>query len=108
MEAFKVGQHLARLYSVRVHRRKIRLIEGNSKCCHLKKLIYKETLRQVFICLRPGAPYPPPITHCIRVYSILINTGKGERGGELREGERGNSSQSWVKNTNMTDCISSL
>jgi hypothetical protein len=25
-----------------------------------------------------------------------------------REGERDNSSQSWVENTNMTDCISSL
>ncbi len=31
-------------------------------------------------------------------------------GGELnqREGQRGKSSQSWVKNTNMTDWISSL
>jgi hypothetical protein len=32
---------------------KIRLIEGNAKCRHLKKLICKGTLRQVFICLRP-------------------------------------------------------
>jgi hypothetical protein len=31
-------------------------------------------------------------------------------GAELnqREGESGNSSQSWVENTNVTDCISSL
>jgi hypothetical protein len=38
---------------------------------------------------------------------VLIHTGKG---GELnqREGERENSSQSWVENTNTTDCISSL
>jgi hypothetical protein len=30
--------------------------------------------------------------------------------GELkkREGKRGNNSQSWVENTNMSDCISSL
>ena len=30
-------------------RRKIRLIEGNAKCRHLKKLTCKETLRQKFI-----------------------------------------------------------
>ncbi len=30
-------------------RRKIRLIEGNAKCRHLKKLTCKGTLRQVFI-----------------------------------------------------------
>jgi hypothetical protein len=68
-------------------------------------------------------PKPPlPLKHCIRVYSILIHRGKGgelnQREGKgwgrftknvkLREGERGNSSQSWVENTNMTDCISSL
>jgi hypothetical protein len=47
---------------------------------------------------------PPPLTHCIRIYHIIIPTGKGEGGGELnqREGYRGNSSQSWVENTNMT------
>jgi hypothetical protein len=49
---------------------------------------------------------PPAVTHCICVYSLLIHTGKGG-GGELnqREGERENSSQSWVENTNTTDCI---
>ena len=30
-------------------RRKIRLREGNAKCCHLKNLPVKGTLRQVFI-----------------------------------------------------------
>jgi hypothetical protein len=54
--------------------RKIGLIEGNAKCRHFKKL------RQVFICLRPRTPPPPTHTHCIRVYSILLHTGKG--GGE--------------------------
>ncbi len=38
-------------------RRKIRLREGNAKCCHLKELICKGTLRQEFICLRPRTPY---------------------------------------------------
>jgi hypothetical protein len=69
-------------------------------------------LRQVIICLRPRTRYPPhPLPNilytCVH-YSILIHTGKGERGGELNqiEGERGNSSKSLVENTNMTDCIS--
>jgi hypothetical protein len=35
------------------------------------------TLRRVFICLRPRTPYPPPLTHCVRVYSTRIHTGKG-------------------------------
>jgi hypothetical protein len=90
--------------------RKIRLTEGNAKCRHLKKLTCTETLQQVFIFLRPREPHtPPPLTHCMRVYSILIHTRKGG-GGELyqREGERGNSSQSWVEIANMTACISIL
>ncbi len=61
-------------------RRKIRLIESNAKCRHLKKLTNKGILRQMFICLRPRTPFPHPITHCIQAYSILIHTGKG--GGE--------------------------
>jgi hypothetical protein len=36
-----------------LHHRKIRLIESNAKCRYLKKLTYKGTLRQVFICLWP-------------------------------------------------------
>jgi hypothetical protein len=55
-------------------------------------------------------PIPPPsLTHCMRVPYIvyLFTHGKGV-GGKLyqREGERGNSSQSRVENTNMTACIS--
>ncbi len=64
------------------------------KCRHLTKLTFKGTLLQVFISLRPRTPYPPP-THCICVYCIHIHTGGGERD---------NTSQSWVGNTNMTDC----
>jgi hypothetical protein len=64
----------------------------------------KIDLRQVFICLKPRTPYPPSLSHCIRVYSLRIHTGKGE-GGESnqREGERGNSSKLWIENTTMTD-----
>jgi hypothetical protein len=63
---------------------KIRLIEGNAKCRHPKKLACQGTLRQVFICLRPRTPYhppPPPITHCKRVYITvyLILQGRGGR-----------------------------
>jgi hypothetical protein len=60
-------------------RRKIRLIEDNAKCHHLKKLSYKGTLRQVFLCLRPRTQ-SPPFTHCIRVYNILFTQGRGEEG----------------------------
>ncbi len=65
----------------------------------------------VYLSEAPSPPmtlYPPPLTHCILVYCILIHTGKGG-GGEMnmREGKRGNSSQSRVENsTNMTECIS--
>ena len=49
-----------------------------------KKLACKETLRQVFFYLRPETLCSPPYTQCIRVYSILIHTGKG---GELNQRE---------------------
>ncbi len=87
-----------------VHR-KIRLIESNAKSCHLKKLTCKGTLGQVFICRRPRTPYPPPPPYtlytCIQYTYSYMEGGKGR---ELyhREGEMGNSSQSCVKNTNMT------
>ncbi len=64
-----------------IKRRKIRLIEDKAKCRHVKKLTWKGTLRQVFICLRPRTP----LIHCLRVYSLLIHTGKG--GMNQREGE---------------------
>ncbi len=56
-----------------MNRRKIRLIEGNSKCRHLKNLTCKWTLRQVFICLRTGTPWPSPpfLAHC-RVYVSTV------------------------------------
>jgi hypothetical protein len=74
-----------------------------------KKFICKGTLRQVFICLRPRTPYPPCTLYSIRV--CVQYTYSHREGREIRtreNGERGNSSQNWVENTNMTNCISSL
>ncbi len=69
-------------------RRKIRLIEGNARCRHLKILTCKGTLRHVFICLRPRTQYHPPLhTVYVYTYSILIRTGKGERVEPERRGE---------------------
>jgi hypothetical protein len=77
-----------RLFSIHIcfmPTRKIRVIKGNAKCLHIKKLTCKGNLWHVFICLRPRSLSPPPLlTHCTctvckRVCSIriLIHTGKG-------------------------------
>jgi hypothetical protein len=76
-----------------------------------KQLTCKGTLRQVFyLSEAPSSPmtlYSHPYTLCIRVYSILIHTGRGW--GELtREKVRGAMVHKAGKNTNMTDCIFSL
>jgi hypothetical protein len=57
----------------------------------LKKFTSKGIWRQVNICLRPlpMTPYSPPLTHFIRVYSILREgSGGGEgAGGRANQGE---------------------
>ncbi len=45
----KACGNLSFICDVHSGRRKIRIIEVNAKCCHLKKLTCKGTLRQVFI-----------------------------------------------------------
>ncbi len=66
-------------FSLGLARIKIRLIESNAKCCHLKKLICKGTLRQLFICLKPRTPYnPPPHLHSVYVYTYTQGRGEGE------------------------------
>jgi hypothetical protein len=99
---------LCTIFYIQYIRRKIRLIEGNAKCRHLRKLTCKGTLRQgVFIC--PKAQNPIPYLPNTLFACILYTYSHREEGGvEQREGERCSSSQSWVENTNMTDCISSL
>jgi hypothetical protein len=60
-------------------RRKIRFIEGNAKCRHLKKLTCEGTLRKVFICLRPRTP--APYLHTVYMYTVYLFTqGRGKRG----------------------------
>jgi hypothetical protein len=63
--------------SMRVSCRKIRLIEGNAKCRHLKNLTVKVLCGRCLSIWGPGPPNPLPLTNCIRVYSKLIHTGKG-------------------------------
>ncbi len=65
----------------------------------------KIRLRQVFICLRPRTPLPPHI-----LYKCIQYSYSHRDGGRVNqsEGYWGNSSQSWVENANMTDCMSSL
>jgi hypothetical protein len=68
----------------------------------------KGTLRQVFICLRPRTPYPPYtlcMYPCIQ-YTLFTQGGGG--GVNQRGGERGNRSQSWLENTNMTECTQEI
>jgi hypothetical protein len=83
-------------------RRNVTLIEGNAKC-HLKKLTWKGTLRQVFICLKPRTPYPPPPPHaCIPI----LTQGRG--GGAIEPERRleGQQLTKCVENTN--DCVTNL
>jgi hypothetical protein len=59
-----------------VLRRQIRLIEINAKCRYLKKnFTCKGTLRHVFYLPNPPSP-SYTLNKCIRVYSILIQTGR--------------------------------
>ncbi len=104
-------------------RRKIRLIENNAKCRHLKKLPVKGLCGRCLSVLGPlpskvlqkivsnTTQHPPPIRfqpHTVCTYCTSTQ-GKGDERW-TREKVRGTirSSQSWVENANMTDCISSL
>jgi hypothetical protein len=71
-----------------------------------KKLTCNGTLRQVFISLGPRTLSSTPYTlnMCIECTILIYLHRKGGEGGSIepeREGLRGNSSQSWIKNTNI-------
>jgi hypothetical protein len=52
-------------------------IEGNDKCRHLKKWTCKWSFAAGVYLSKAQNPIPPPLTHVIRVCSILLLTGKG-------------------------------
>ncbi len=66
-------------------RRKIRLIERNAKCRHLKKIELLKGLCGRCLSVWGPEPHSPPFLHTAvymsnrRVYSLLIHTGKGGR-----------------------------
>ncbi len=72
----------------------MRFIEGNSNVSSKKIDMLRDFAAVVYL---------PEAQNLVRVYGILMHKGKVEGGwGELnlREGERGNSSQSWVEKKN--------
>jgi hypothetical protein len=81
-------------------RRKIKIIEGNEKCQHLKKIdLQRDVAAGVYLSEAQNPILPPPLH---TVYIILNH--KGAKGGgrvNQKERERGNRvdyrSQSWVK-----------
>ncbi len=97
--------------SVQALYRKIRLIEGNVKCRHLKKLTCKGTLRQLFICVRPKPPPrpPPPLYTCIQ---YIYSQREGGRGvswtREKRRGTTVHKAGSKIRIWLHAGCISSL
>jgi hypothetical protein len=55
--------------------RKIRLIEGNAKCRHLKSDLERDFAAALYL------PEPPPVTHCtlysVHTYVYLFTQGRG-------------------------------
>jgi hypothetical protein len=62
--------------------------ENNAKCFSSKKIYLEGDFAAGVYLSKAQNLIPPPPTHCIRVYSILINKGKG---GRVREGHKGGS-----------------
>jgi hypothetical protein len=57
--------------SVGKDRIQIRLIEGNEKCRHLKKLTCKGTLQQVLVCLTPPFAFCLGWSATLQVQSLV-------------------------------------
>ncbi len=93
--------------------RKIIPIEGNAKCRHITIIdLYRDSVAGVFLSEAQNS-IPPPLPYtlytCIQYTFSHREVGEeGERVEPQRRGEGQQVTQSWVENTNMTDCISSL
>jgi hypothetical protein len=57
--------------------------DTKAKCRHLQKFTCRGLCGRCLSEAQNPKP-PPPLTHCIRVYCILIHTGKGG-GGEMNQ-----------------------
>ncbi len=91
--AGRLSLHHVFLAGYRSARRKRRLIEGNAKCRHLKKLTSTWTLR-------PRTPYhrpPPPPLHTVYVNTVYLFTQGREGGREESEPERRLEGQQFTK-----------
>ncbi len=91
--------------------RKGRLIEGNAKCRHLKNWPVKGLYGRCLSVWGPITPYSP--LHTIYVDTVYLFTHGRGGGGKLNqrseEGQQGKyRSQSWVENTNMTECTQEI
>jgi hypothetical protein len=65
---------IAHLSSRVLKLRKVRLIESNAKCRHLKKFACNGTLQEVFICLRS----PPLLDFCMGWSSNFLGSVSGQ------------------------------
>ncbi len=88
------------------NRRKIRLIEGNPKCRHLKKFTCKGTCGRCVSVWGPEPHTPPPYT----LYTVYLFTqgGKGEGGGRVGPERTVATIHKSGSKIHMTDCISSI
>jgi hypothetical protein len=82
-----------RTKSIGLGRKKIGLTESKAQCRYLKNYLQRDFAAGVYLSelrppslLDPYTPPPPALTHCKRVYSTLIPTGKGGGGSNQREG----------------------
>jgi serine/threonine protein kinase len=84
-----INEQKQRIIYLQITRRRIRLIEGNTKCRHLKKFTCKGLCGR---CLSVWGPEPhiPPLhtVHVYTVYNILIHTGKRGGGGRVQRERR--------------------
>jgi hypothetical protein len=87
--------------------KKIRLIKDKAMSSAKKIYPGKEDFGAgVYLPQAQNPITPPPLTHCISVYSIPIHTGKGGEELNQTEGYRGATVHKAQKYLYMTDCFS--